>query len=230
MKRVRKLEHKSYSKLDISGLNRSALWGARDYDRVRHEFAKIRRAGFMARVARAEKDVGMYNEYRTIECKLLRDWESKLDRIWNDRKTGTHFSKGDRIEPHELVIVANTVMWDGTRLFALFCVGLSEDFFRWFAMGDNAAQSDLSMTQLVSEVARANMDTDGIHTADGNVIKYAIQFGPGVPNTIVREFGGFNDEAAGDMCFRATLPDDSLEQLQGDTFVTANHNIVTNPR
>jgi hypothetical protein len=211
------------------GNNRSAVWDVVDWQNVSKEFATIRSLVFMENVFR-KRDPAISEEYRILKSNLLLEWENNIDRIWNDKKTGTFFHNGIKFEPIITVKVNNKVLWDGTRLFNQFCVGQSEDFFQWFALGDSRTETDLSMQTLINEIARANMNRDGIHTADGNVIKYAVQFGPSVPDVIVREFGGFNDESAGDQCFRATLPDDTLEHRQGDTFVTANHNIVTSPR
>lgn len=211
------------------GNNRSAVWDIVDWQNVNKEFTTIR---YLSKLETSYKKISKDISYQlgALKSKLLLSWEEALDRIWNDKKTGTFFRNGKKFEPIITVKVKNKVLWDGTRLFNQFCVGQSEDFFQWFALGDSRATTDLSMQTLVSEINRANMNVDGIHSADGNVIKYAVQFGPSVPDVIVREFGGFNDESAGDMCFRATLPDDTLDHRQGDTFVTANHNIVTSPR
>jgi hypothetical protein len=211
------------------GNNRSALWDIVDWQNVSKEFTTIR---YLSKLETLYKKTSknISEQLGALKSRLLLSWEESLDRLWNDKKTGTFFRNGKRFEPAVVVKVKNKVLWDGTRLFNQFCVGQSEDFFQWFAFGNSRATTDLSMQTLINELARANMNRDGIHTADGNVIKYAVQFGPGVQDCIVREFGGFNDESAGDMCFRATLPDDSLEHRRGDTFVTANHNIVTSPR
>lgn len=155
----------------------------------------------------------------------MEDFENKIDRIWNDRKTGTYFKKGDKFEPHEVVKIHNLIMWDGLTRYTELIAGESSDFFIYMGGGIGTTEPTFDNTGLGEEKVRVNILRDGDINSDGIVLKSTAAFPPGVTEDNYTEFGGFDQEDAGKMEYRVVI-DPPLHQVQDVTFMQLSHNTV----
>jgi hypothetical protein len=171
----------------------------------------------------------VYRQLKLIKSNMIKDYEAKINRIWNDQRTGTFFAKGDRFEPYQIVANHNLPMWDGLTAFNEFIAGESSDFFFFMGTGIGTTKPTFADPGLENEKVRTDMRVTGDLNADGIVLKSTAAFPPSVPTepTGYSEFGAFDtdNELTSRMEYRVTI-NPSLAQIQNVTFMQASHTIV----
>lgn len=216
------------NKLDtilVPGIERAVLW---DYKKDSipvwqyiRELQQFRREILFTRKRYPE----IHRHLKVIKHKMMEDYENKIDRIWNDQKTGTYFKKGDRFEPYEVVKVHNLEMWEGLTRYTELIAGESTDYFNFMAGGIGTAEPAFSDFEMEQEIVRVNLNRDGDINSDGIILKSTAAFPPGVPENNISEFGGFDQEENGKMEYHVVV-DPPLHQIQDITFMQASHNTV----
>lgn len=161
----------------------------------------------------------------------MADYESKLDRIWNDQKTGTYFKKGEPFEPHHVTKVPNLVMWDGLTRFTELISGENTTYFWFKKMGIGTTPATYNDPELENEIATADMRTDGDINSDGIVLKDTATFASGVPSNVISEFGATDtdgDEEIATLEYRVVIETlaDRLSHIQDVTEVQESHSII----
>jgi hypothetical protein len=212
-------------KILVPGLERVVLWDYKNdsipvWQYIR-ELQQFRREILYSRKRYPE----VYRHLKLIKHNMMEEYEKKIDRIWNDQRTGTFFKKGDRFEPHQIEIKHNLEMWDGLTGYTEFISGESTDYFIFMAGGLGTSEPTFDNTILEIEKVRVNILEVGDINSDGIVLKSTAAFPPGVPSDNYTEFGGFDQDSDGRMEYRVvtTTP---LGQIQDVTFMQASHNTV----
>lgn len=99
--------------------------------------------------------------------------------------------------------VENLVVTAGKNFIGSRIVSNSATPMGYMAIGDNAAVSALSQTDLGNELARVATNTA---TAVDNNVTFTASFGAGVGTGSLQEAGIFNDDETGTMLCRTTFP------------------------
>jgi hypothetical protein len=171
----------------------------------------------------------VHRHLKLIKSRMIADYESKINRIWNDQRTGTYFEKGDKFEPYQIVSNHNLPMWDGLTAFNEFIAGESSDFFFFMGAGIGTTKPTFADPGLEDEKVRTDMRTSGDINADGIVLKSTAAFPTSVPTEAsgFSEFGAFDsdNELSSRMEYRVTITP-ALAHVQNVTFMQASHTIV----
>jgi hypothetical protein len=176
-----------------------------------------------------KRDILKFTDISTHKSRMIADYESKINRIWNDQRTGTYFEKGDKFEPYQIVSNHNLPMWDGLTAFNEFIAGESSDFFFFMGAGIGTTKPTFADPGLEDEKVRTDMRTSGDINADGIVLKSTAAFPTSVPTEAsgFSEFGAFDsdNELSSRMEYRVTITP-ALAHVQNVTFMQASHTIV----
>lgn len=223
--RKRKISTFKLDTVPVPGIERAVLWDYRNdsipvWNYIR-ELQQFRREILYTRKRYPE----IHRHLKLIKHRLMENFEQKIDRIWNDQKTGTFFKKGDKFEPHEVVKVNNLLMWDGLTGYTEFASGESSDYFIYMGGGVGTTEPTFDNMILEDERVRVNILREGDLNSDGIIIKSTAAFPPGVPEDDYTEFAGFDQEENGRMEYRVVI-DPPLHQIQDVTFMQASHNTV----
>ena len=211
--------------IPVKGKERAILWDYRQDSIPVNKYIKT--------LQELEREIryckGRYPAYRlqlkAAKKKLIKDYENKTDRIYNDQRTGTYFMTGEPFEPHQVVIAHNLNMWDGITRYTEIISGESTSYFLFMAAGRGTGQPSFDEDKLEIEVVRADLNEAGDLNSDGIVLKSTAAFPPGVPNTDATEFAGFDKKTAGTMEYRVVISP-ALAHRQDITFMQASHNTV----
>lgn len=211
--------------IKIPGVERALLWDYKKDSIPVHNYLKeLRQLGDEIRHCRTRYPE-LYRHLKLIKHRMMEDYENKIDRIWNDQRTGTFFRKGDRFEPHEVRKQHNLTMWDGITGYTEFAAGESTDYFAFMGAGIGTTKPTFADPSLEVEVVRVDVRAAGDLNSDGIVLKSSAAFPPGVPDKFITEFAGFDKETAGRMEYRVVI-DPPLHQIPEVTFMQASHNTV----
>lgn len=209
----------------VPGIERVALWDyKKDSIPVHNYLRELRQLGDEIKHCRTRYPE-VYRHLKLIKHRLMEDFENKLDRIWNDQRTGTFFKKGDHFEPHELVKVHNLVMWDGLTGYTELAAGETTDYFIFMGAGIGITKPTFNDPGLEVEIVRVDVRIDGDLNSDGIVLKSTAAFPPGVPDNNFTEFAGFDKETSGRMEYRVVI-NPAMHQIPEVTFMQASHNTV----
>ena len=214
------------SKILVPGIGRMALWGYRSDSIPVWNYIRNLQHLKQEIIYCNKRYPGVRRDLKILRHNLQAEFEGNLDRIWNDKKSGTYFHKGEPFEPHQVNINHNLVMWDGIGRFTELISGESTDYFDFMAMGTGVTSPTFGDTKLEIEVARVWMREAGDLNSDGIVLKSTAAFPPGVPTSDIMEFGALDLVSNGQLEFRVVIDGDPLHHIQGDTFVQNSHSIV----
>lgn len=209
----------------------SALWDKHDLKLISKKFAKI--AELTHELKNLSLNYMIYNEVEKFLCqdikdevrilrhqrsKLVDDFDEQLERNFNDQTS--------ELEPLEVNKQFDRVVASGMGRIAEFVVGESTEFFDHFAAGISISPVYASDTELIEEIARVSIDTQGYATASGAVIKYGAYFAPNVQTAEISEAGVFDSPEGGTMLFRTVYPlNKVINHTQSITFFTLSHAI-----
>lgn len=212
-------------KILVPGIERAVLWDYKKdsipvWNYIR-ELQQLRREILYARDRYPE----VWRHLKLIKHHIMEEYENKIDRIWNDQKTGTFFKKGDHFEPHQVVKVNNMVMWDGITGYTEFASAESTKYFLFMGAGLGTTEPSFSDPGLGIEMVRVPILEVGDINSDGIVLKSTAAFPPGVEDDDYTEFAGFDQDFQGRMEYRVVI-DPPLHQTQDVTFMQASHNTV----
>lgn len=229
MQRI-KLGYNSTEDILVPGVSRSALWNAHELP-VHNYIRELKQLGKEIAYC-ATRYKNYYYILKAMKHKVMADYEGKLDRIWNDQKTGTYFKKGEMFEPHHVTKVGNLVMWDGLTRFTELISGEKTTYFYWKKMGTGTTPPTYNDPGLENEIDTVDMRINGDINSDGIVLKDTATFSPGVSNNTVSEFGATDKEGEEDsdvqLEYRVVIErvDDRLGHIQDVTEVQESHSIV----
>lgn len=224
----KKLKLSSKDAILLPGIERAVLWDYRqDSIPVNDYIRTLRNLEWEIRYCR-NRYPEEHRRLKLIKHNMMEEYESKIDRIWNDQKAGTYFRNGDKFEPYQAVKVKNLVMWDGITAFTEIIAGESTDYFRYKAEGTDPTAPNFSQESLLAEVARVDMNLEGDINSDGIVLKDTAAFPPTIPTNTICEFAAFNRATSGTMEYRTTIErvEDRLAHVQNVTIVQSSHSIV----
>lgn len=221
------LEHNFIDKVKLPGTERAALWDA--YEIPVHQYMReLRELEQEIRYCKTRYP-GLYRQLKAAKSRLMYENDHKLDRIWNDQKTGTVFKRGEVFEPHHVTIVGNLVVWEGVTGFTEMIAGEISDFFIYKAMGKGITRPNFGNQVMELEIARVDMNINGGGiNSDGIVLRDQALFPPGVETATISEFGAFDNDAGGRMEYHVTIEkvEDRLSHVVGLTEVQSSHTIV----
>ena len=212
----------------VPGLERAVLWDYPKDDIPVHNYIQM----LNSLEWEIRYCIGRYPEERRrlklIKHNMMADYESKIDRIWNDQKTGTYFRKGEKFEPHQVTKVGNLVMWDGITRFTEIISGESTSYFYFKEEGKGTSTPKFNQQALDDPVAMVDMRVDGDLNSDGIVLKDTAAFPPGIPDATISEFAAYDKEVNGVMEYRVAIErvEDRLPHIQNSTIVQSSHSIV----
>jgi hypothetical protein len=152
-------------------------------------------------------------------------YESKLERIWKDQKSGTTWENGEDFNPHTVIVEKNRTLNDGVDRYGLLISGETIKTFRYIGGGVGNAKPNAGQISLQSETFRDRVD---FLTAQGNVVKSGVTIPKGTPDNSFKEFGG-TDEATDPSTYawRCRIKNAPfLEHLQGITIPQVNHSTL----
>lgn len=222
--------------MSISGVHHldvgySALWDKHDKRLISKKFEKI--SQLTSEIKNLSMNYMIYNNTEQFLCndlklevkdlklqraKLVDEFENQLERKFNDQTT--------TLEPLEVNKQFDRVVATGMGRIAEFVVGESVEFFNHFAAGISISPVYASDTELVEEIARVSIDTQGYSTASGAVIKYGAYFPTNVQTAAVSEAGVFDSPEGGAMLFRTVYPlNKIINHTTSLTFFTLSHAI-----
>jgi hypothetical protein len=171
----------------------------------------------------------VYRHLKLIKSNMIKEYESKINRIWNDQRTGTFFAKGDRFEPYQIVSNHNLPMWDGLARFNELVSGESSMFFYFMAAGIGTTKPTFADPGLENLKIIVDMRTAGDVNADGITLKSTAAFPPSLPteSTGYSEFGAMDKDSEEDSTleYRVVI-NPPLAHIQNVTFMQASHTIV----
>ena len=212
--------------IELPGIGRMALWGYRQDSIPVYNYLKNLQYLKHEIMYCKNRYPGIRRDLKIIRHNLIKQFENNLDRIWNDKRTGTYFPKGEQFEPHQVEINHNLVMWDGITRFTEIISGESTEYFDYMGMGTGTTPATFDDIQLEVEVARVWLRTSGDVNSDGIVLKATAIFPPGTPSSNITEFAAFDLSASGVMEFRVVIDGAPLGHIQSETFVQNSHSIV----
>ncbi len=187
---------------------KASLWDSHDYDHI----------------TRIIKSIQAGNK---IE---LRDFEYNLDRIWNDRRSGTFWHTGEPCEPVQVEISGNLVVNAGLILLSELMSGEAFEVPLWLASGTGTSEVSQDQETLDAENARNSVMAEGWRTSDGNSVKMGCRFDPNTATANITEFGSFDEVTGGDMEWRVLIQGQALSHTQGSTFYMSFHTLYLNPK
>ena len=221
----------SVSKLQHLDVGYSALWDKSDKKLISKKFEKI--SQLTGEIKNLSMNYMIYANTEKFLCedikgevallklqrsKLVDEFEDQLERKFNDQTT--------TLEPLQVNKQFDRVVAAGMGRIAEFVVGESVEFFNHFAAGISISPVYASDTELVEEIARVSIDTQGYATASGAVIKYGAYFAPNVQSAEVSEAGVFDSPEGGTMLFRTVYPlNKVINHTTSITFFTLSHAI-----
>lgn len=229
MPKLLELDHDSLDNIGVSGYDLAALWDAKkDYIHIKNHYTILHDLTAQLKYLMARKEYLAWKRLKLYKNSVIREFENKLYRFWNDSKTGTEFKNGDRFEPHQLTVVKNRILWDGMGRFSELITGETSVYVSQMLAGKGVSDTTMDQPELEIEIARADIIRDGDANADGNVIKWSAPFGPGVPSNNVSEFGATDSTEYGPLFFRVVIQSvtEQLPHVQNVTFVQASHSVV----
>jgi hypothetical protein len=228
------LQHKALDNIQGGNIERAALWEyptdsiyVSRYIRTLQDLTKEIKYN-------ATRSIELYRRLKAIKHKTIQEFESKIDRIWNDQKAGTTWDmamchKEEPFRPHQVVEKANTVTWDGLALFVRLIAQETDSTPHWIADGTGTADTTFGDQSMGAEVARIDINELGDFSAEGTVLKFTGAFPTGVPNNTISEFGGFDAdvENEGTMVYHTVIdkPEDMLAHIQNRTIIQSSHSI-----
>ena len=228
MPKLLEVQANSFAELGEKGKDIAVLWDYRqDLLHVQKHYDVLHDLTRQLKYLAARKERLAWKRLKLYKNSLIRDFENNLQRIWDDKRTGTEFGDGYRFEPHHVTIQPNRVLWDGMGLFAELITGETSVFVSQMRAGIGVSDTTLDMPGLENEIAIANIIRDGDANADGNVIKWSAPFGTGVPSNNFSEFGA-SDKEGTILVFRVVIQqtENQLKHVQNVTFVQASHAIA----
>lgn len=209
----------------VTGIERAVLW---DYKKnsvpVSNYIKTLRDLEWEIRYCK-RRYPEEYRRLKLIKHNMMEEYENKIDRIWNDKKAGTYFRKGESFEPDEVVVQHNLNMWDGLTGYTEFISGESSNYFIFMGAGIGNTKPTFSDPGLENEIVRVDVRISGDSNSDGIVLKSTAAFPPGVPDNNISEFAGFDMESDGRMEYRVVI-NPTLHQIPEVTFIQASHNTV----
>ncbi len=215
----------------VPGISRSALWNASEIPvhNYNRELQQLTKEIAYCRTRYRE----LYIKLKAIKHRVMEEYDSLLDRIWNDQKTGTHFKKGERFEPHHVTKVSNLVMWDGLTGFTELISGETTTYFYFKQAGTGTTPPTYADRILENVIATVDMRISGGGiNSDGIVLKDTATFPPGIPTNTISEFGARNrdddDIVTGKLEYRTVIErvEDRLGHIQDITEVQESHSII----
>jgi hypothetical protein len=203
---------------DIAGKQRAALFDQRqDKEIVGKTFDIIR---------------NHWNYSLQDRQKVLNQYEDNLDRIWNDKRTGTRFYNGKKFEPHQVTIIKNLVTNPGVSEMCAILAMQSNEFAKYYAGGTGVSDTNLGQQTLDNEITRKFvLGPGGYSLNSGNTWKIGCEFDSAIPNAKITEFAAFSKSDGGIMYARAVIKDPTqwLEHFSGITFPAASHTLMLRP-
>lgn len=221
----------SFEEIPLKGRLTAALWDAKkDSVHIHKHYQVLRDIRAELNYLWARKEKLAWKRLKLYKNLLVRDFETNLYRIWNDRKTGTVFPDGSRFEPHQVTIENNRVLWDGMALFAEQITGEVNSRITDMVAGIGVSDTTLDQPILENEKARADIIRDGDANADGNTMKWSAPFATGIPSNDFSEFGGSDsdNEIDGILAWRVVIQEaeNKLKHTQNVTLMQASHTIA----
>ena len=200
------------------GIDYCASWDIEDESYIIKLFSKIRHA---------IRDKDYWNN------KILTDgFNDRLERAYNDHKHIVD-ENNNEFEPIDIVKATNKVVNDGlVRIAELVTgtlglnnpAGVGSGLWTHLAVGAAQVSVSASDTQLVQEISRVALGTDGFQSAAGTVMRYGGFFAPTLASCVVLESGVFDDPLIGSMFYRTVYPVGINHTLNND-FFTCSHSI-----
>lgn len=217
--------------VNIGCLERAALWDfPKDSIYVSRYIRQLQELTMEIKYNRT-RSREMWQRLKAVKRKMISDFEAKIDRIWNDQKSGTKWdmsmSRDTSFEPHQVVKQPNLVTWQGLTLFTEIIaqeVGVGPTHM---GMGSGDSEPTFGDETLETEVARIDLMLLGDLNSDGTVIKCSGSFPTGLPDVTISEFASFDDDVAGRMVYRTVIDNsaDKLGHIQNRTIVQSSHSI-----
>ena len=218
----------SINTIPVKGAEVGILWDYRkDSIPVMNYIHTLQQLGAEIKYAK-KRYPEVYRNLKLIKRNMILDFESKLNRVWNDQRTGTFFKKGDRFEPYQIVANHNLPMWDGLTRYNEIVAGESTDYFNFMGAGIGTTQPTFADPGLEDEKIRVDILRQGDLSADGIVLKSTAAFPPSLPTEAAgfSEFGGFDTDAEDAKMEYRVVIDPPLHHIKDVTFMQASHTTV----
>lgn len=132
--------------------------------------------------------------------KFLESVRDSIHRKWEGK-----FMKEDVCEPLQVQYKRDKVTMEGMEIFNRNIMLQATISLSYMAVGSGAAQTYANQQALQSEVARANMLSDGFMNAEGLFLMWDNVFDILVPSFACSEIGVFDSAVGGTMAARAVL-------------------------
>jgi hypothetical protein len=201
--------HKKRTRADFStvlqpvkNLIRAAQWNSKGSDQknvintfgVINKFSQIKK--WLASRALVSGNWNAYYKHELDSYKLCFDYESKIERIWRDQRSGTKWtekhpptSEQNKFNPHKVSIAGNKILSPSIHFIAGWHSHEIDTQFNYTASGLSGVKVYTSQSSLGNENARAK---NTFVTAYGNVVKSGALFSKLIASNTIKEFGGTN--------------------------------------
>lgn len=200
----------------LRGKNRAALWEIEDEPRLWH---------MQETISNFSKDPRFLDN----EVNILKDFDAKLDRVYNDHK---HNLFNEITEPHVLFepttvsIRPNVILNKGRVRAVQILAGRNGSLFQYFASGTSNMIPLMGQTGLIAPNSRIDMLVNGWITPAGDILRMGGIFGSSNADAVVKEFGATDLPSDPSTFFNRNRIVESSEYINhvlGNTFYTASH-------
>lgn len=162
---------------------------------------------------------------RATTLKLALEFDNQLLRFYKDKRTGSDL----KLQPVQCAFAKNKVLTDGISRFNEIIADKSVEFFYFLASGTGTTAVSVGQHRLAEENARVDMRNAGTFDAAGNMQINRAMFPTGISSDTITEFGGCDKPSdPSSFAWRVVLDEtEYFEHVQGDTWYTGSHYLVT---
>jgi len=139
------------------------------------------------------------------DSKMLDPMRIGIKRKWNGEYINTSSRGTKMFEPIDVQYKKDKVTMEGMEIFNRNIMLQSQILLNWMAVGSGGSITYANQQALQSEVARADMTSDGFMNAEGLFLMWENIFDTLVPSFSCSEVGVFDVESGGTMAARAIL-------------------------
>lgn len=198
------------SSYEIAGLEVAALWSNRSK----------RAYDYFSKLVEAHKQGN-----RELVIRMSNHFDDQVMRYHDDKRSGSDKA----LEPLSSGVQSNKVLKDGITRFNEILADKSAEFFYYIVSGTGTTAVSVGQRSLAAENARVDMRLDGLLDAYGNILLMRARFPTGIANARITEFGAADKPSdPSTFAWRVVLdPTEYFDHIQGETWYTSSHYLVT---